>query len=193
MSEQSELSQKQQELRDHLLKYSVKVGDFTLKSGLKSKWFIDGKQTATRPDGMLLVADCILDALPADITAIGGLTMGADPVAFATAGIAASRGRNLKAFSIRKEAKDHGAGGRVAGALEPGDRVAITEDVVTRGTSPIEAARVVREFGATPVLIIPVVDRGGSCAKLAAEEGIDFVPILTAIDLGFDYEGGLPS
>lgn len=180
-------------LRDHLLEHAVRRGDFTLKSGARATYFIDAKQTATRPDGMLLVADCILAALPADVTAIGGLTMGADPVAFATAGVAAARGRQLKAFSIRKEAKGHGAGGRVAGALEPGDRVAITEDCVTRGTSPIEAVEVVRAFGAEPVVIIPIVDRGGSCGRLAAEAGVAFAPVLTAIDLGLPYEGGLPA
>lgn len=189
----SDLTIKQQALREHLLEYSVKTGDFTLKSGKKSKWFIDAKQTACRPEGMLLIAECILEALPEDVTAIGGLTMGADPVAFATAGIAATRGRQLKAFSVRKEAKDHGGGGRIAGALEAGDKVAITEDCVTRGTSPIEAAQAIREFGATPAIILPVVDRGGSCEKLAADEGIAFFPILTALDLGFDYEGGLGS
>lgn len=180
------------ELRDHLLKHSVKTGDFTLKSGAKSKWFIDAKQTATRPDGVLLVAQAVLEALPDDIDAIGGLTMGADPVAFATAAIGATQGRQLVSFSVRKEDKGHGAGGRIAGALQPGHKVAITEDCVTRGTSPIEAAKVVREFGAEPVMIVPLVDRGGSCSRLAKEEGIVFSPILTALDLGFDYEGGLP-
>lgn len=181
------------ELRDHLLAHSVKTGDFTLKSGAKSKWFIDAKQTATRPDGMLLVAQAMLESLPDDIDAIGGLTMGADPIAFVTAAVAATQGRELVAFSVRKEDKGHGAGGRIAGALRPGHRVAITEDCVTRGTSPIEAARVVRDFGAEPVMIVPVVDRGGSCGRLAKEEGIVFAPILTAPDLGFDYEGGLPA
>lgn len=187
------LSDKQEKLRAHLLEHSVKTGDFTLKSGKKSKWFIDAKQTATRPEGMLLIADALLDLIPDDITAIGGLTMGADPVAFATAAIAATRGRQLKAFSVRKEAKDHGAGGRIAGALEPGDKVVITEDCVTRGSSPIDAVNAVREAGAIPVLILPVVDRGGSCAKLAAEAGVEFRAVLTAPDLGFDYEGGLDS
>ena len=70
--------------------------------------------------------------------------MGADPVAFVTAGVAATRGRPLKAFSVRKEEKDHGGGGRIAGALDPGDRVVVTEDTVTRGTSLLEAARAVR-------------------------------------------------
>ena len=120
-------------LRAHLLEHSVKRGDFTLKSGRKSSWFIDSKQTVCRPEAMVLVADGILAVIPDDIDAIGGLTMGADPVAFVTAGVAATRGRGLKAFSVRKEAKDHGAGGRIAGALDPGDRVVVTEDTVTRG------------------------------------------------------------
>ena len=71
----------------------MRTGDFVLKSGRKSSWFIDAKQTVTRPDGVLLVADALLAVLPDDITAIGGLTMGADPVAFSVAAIAASRGR----------------------------------------------------------------------------------------------------
>jgi orotate phosphoribosyltransferase len=176
------------ELVDHLLAHSVRRGDFVLKSGKRSGWFIDAKQTTCRPEGMLLVADALLDALPADVTAIGGLTMGADAVAFATAGIAATRGRALRAFSVRKEEKDHGAGGRVAGALEPGDRVAITEDAVTRGVSMLEAAEVVRAFGAEPVLLVPVVDRGGTVEAMATAAGLPLRALVTAPDLGFPYE-----
>ncbi len=176
-------------LRDHLLEHSVKRGDFTLKSGRKSNWFIDSKQTVCRPEAMVLVAEGILSVVPDDVTAIGGLTMGADPVAFVTAGVAATKGRGLKAFSVRKEAKDHGAGGRIAGALDPGDRVVITEDTVTRGTSLLEAAHAVLEAGAEPVLLVAVVDRGGTCAALARAEGLEFTALLTAPDLGFDYEG----
>ncbi len=175
-------------LRDHLLEHSVRVGDFVLKSGKRSRWFCDAKQTTCRPDGMLLVADAILSVLPPDITALGGLTMGADAAAFATVAIAATRGRFLKAFSVRKEHKDHGAGGRIAGALAPGDRVAITEDTVTRGVSMLEAARAVREFGAEPVVLVPVLDRGGTCAELAAAAELEYLPLLGAPDLGFPYE-----
>ncbi len=79
-------------LRAHLLEHSVRRGDFTLKSGRKSSWFIDSKQTVCRPEAMVLVADGVLSVIPADADAIGGLTMGADPVAFVTAGVAATRG-----------------------------------------------------------------------------------------------------
>jgi orotate phosphoribosyltransferase len=176
-------------LVEHLLEHSVRRGDFVLKSGKRSDWFIDAKQTTCRADGMLLVADAALSVLPDDVTAIGGLTMGADAVAFGIAAVAATRGRSLRSFSVRKEEKDHGAGGRIAGALEPGDRVAIVEDAVTRGVSMLEAAAVVRAAGAEPVLLLPVVDRGGTVGALADGEGIPLLALVTAPDLGFPYEG----
>jgi orotate phosphoribosyltransferase len=166
----------------------VRTGDFVLKSGRRSTWFIDSKQTVCRPDGMLLVADALLAVVPPEATAIGGLTMGADPVAFVTAGVAATRGRALKAFSVRKEAKDHGGGGRVAGALDPGDKVVVTEDTVTRGTSLLEAVRAVRDAGADVVLAVAVVDRGGTAFDLLGAEGVAFRALLGATDLGFDYD-----
>jgi orotate phosphoribosyltransferase len=181
-----------QALIDHLLRHAVRRGDFVLKSGKRSGWFIDAKQTTCRADGMLLVADAMLAVLPDDVTAIGGLTMGADAAAFGTAAVAAIRGRALRSFSVRKEAKDHGGGGRIAGALEPGDRVALTEDATTRGASMLEAAEVVRAAGAEPVILVPVVDRGGTCEALAAEAGIAYHPLVTAPDLGFPYERDVP-
>jgi orotate phosphoribosyltransferase len=174
-------------LRDHVLEHSVKRGEFTLKSGAKSTWFLDTKQTACRPDGIVLVAQAALELIPPEATAIGGLTMGADPVAFGIAAIAATRGRTLRSFSIRKEAKDHGVQGRIAGALAPGDKVVITEDTSTRGTTALEAAEVVRAYGAEPIMILAIVDRGGTATALAAEHGIRFVSLLTAPDLGFEF------
>ncbi|HYI60234.1 MAG TPA: orotate phosphoribosyltransferase [Acidimicrobiales bacterium] len=178
-------------LRDHVLAHSVQRGDFTLKSGRRSEWFIDAKQTTCSPEGMLLVADALLAVLPDDVTALGGLTVGADAAAYATAGVAATRGRMLKAFTVRKEAKGHGMGGRVAGALGPGDRVAVTEDAVTRGVSMLEAVEVIRSVGAEPVLLVPVVDRGGTVEALAVEAGVPLRALVTAPDLGFPYERDL--
>jgi orotate phosphoribosyltransferase len=175
-------------LRDHLLAHAVRSGDFVLKSGRRSRWFVDAKQSTCRPEGMLLVAEAALEVLPGDATAIGGPTMGADAVAFAVAAMAATRGRMLHSFSVRAEVKDHGGGGRVAGVVQPGDRVVITEDTVTRGVSMLEAAEVVRSYGATPVLLLPVVDRGGTAAGLAREAGIAYRALVTAEDLGASYE-----
>jgi hypothetical protein len=124
----------------HLLAHSVRTGDFTLKSGKRSRWFIDAKQTTCRADGMLLVADAALEVIPDDATAIGGLTMGADAVAFGIAAIAATRGRELRSFSVRKEVKGHGGGGRIAGALQPGDRVVMTVAAPSRRWPPVKAS-----------------------------------------------------
>jgi orotate phosphoribosyltransferase len=175
-------------LRDHLLHHAVRRGDFVLKSGRRSPWFCDAKQTTCRPDGMLLVAEAVLAEIPSDATALGGLTMGADAIAFGVAGVAAAGGRPLRSFSVRKEEKDHGGGGRIAGALEPGDRVVIVEDAVTRGVSMLEAAMVVRAAGAEAVLLLAVVDRGGTCEEMAAGEGLAFRALVTAPELGFPYE-----
>ena len=178
-----------EQLVEHLLEHSIRTGDFTLKSGRKSTWFCDAKQTACRPEGILLIANAALEIIPDDVTAIGGLTAGADPVAFGIAAVAAAKGRELRSFSIRKESKDHGVEGRLAGALYPGDKVVICEATVTRGPSPLEAAQGVGDLGAEPVMILPVVDRGGTCGALASEANIEFRPLVTAVDLGFPYEG----
>ena len=177
-------------LVQHLLDHSVRTGDFTLKSGRKSGWFIDSKQTMCRPDGALLVADLALDVIGDEI----GSHRRPDPRR-RPGRLRHRRHRGdpgapaLRSFAIRKEVKDHGVVGRLAGALEPGDQVVITEDTVTRGASPLEAARVVRELGAEPVMILVIVDRGGTCAAMAEAEGIGFHALVTAPDLGFDYEG----
>ena len=177
-------------LRAHVLEHSVKHGEFTLKSGATSTWFLDTKQTACLPDGIVAVADAVFEVF-ADvldqIDAIGGLTMGGDPVAYGVAAIAATRGHRMRSFSVRKEAKQGGITGRIAGALRPGDRVLVTEDTTTRGTSLIEAAEQVAAFGAVPVWMTVIVDRGGTCAAMASEHGIDYRPLLTAPDLGFGF------
>ena len=181
------LDRDREALRHHVLEHSLKRGDFVLKSGRPSNWFLDTKQTACDPDGIVLVADVALALISPDITAIGGLTMGADPVAFGVAAVGATRGVRLRSFSVRKEAKDHGVTGRVAGALRPGDRVVITEDTVTRGTSMLEAVEAVRAFGAEPVLGIAIVDRGGTCGEMLASAGVPFAALLTAPDLGHPF------
>ena len=174
-------------LREHVLEHCVKRGEFTLKSGATSSWFLDTKQSACRPEAMVLIADLALELIPAHATAIGGLTMGADPVAFGIAAIGALRGRPLRSFSIRKEAKDHGVQGRIAGALLAGDKVVVTEDTATRGTTALEAVEVVRAFGAEVVLILALVDRGGTATALLAAAGVPFKALLTAPELGFAF------
>jgi orotate phosphoribosyltransferase len=177
-------------LRAHVDRHSVKHGEFVLKSGATSTWFLDTKQTACMPDGIVAVTDAVLEVFADvvdEIDAIGGLTMGADPVAYGVAAVAATRGHRIRSFSVRKEAKRGGITGRIAGALQPGDRVLVTEDTTTRGTSLIEAVDAIRAFGAVPTWMTVIVDRGGTCAAMAADHGIDYRPLLGAPDLGFGY------
>jgi orotate phosphoribosyltransferase len=182
-----DLSPVRDALRRHVMEYSVKRGTFTLKSGAVSNWFLDTKQTACRPEGIVLIADAVLELLPTTADAIGGLTMGADPIAYGVAAIAATRGIGLRSFSVRKEAKDHGVTGRIAGALLPGDRVVVTEDTSTRGTSMMEAIDAVRAAGGEVVLATAIVDRGGTCAAMCRDAGVEYQPLLTAEDLGFGF------
>ena len=185
-----ELEPVRDRLRAHVLGHSLKEGDFTLKSGARSTWFLDAKQTACTPDGIVAVADAVFEVFGDvldDIDAIGGLTMGGDPVAYGVAAVAATHGRRLRSFSVRKESKQGGITGRIAGALRPGDRVLVTEDATTRGTSLMEAAQQIADYGAEPVWMTVIVDRGGTCAAMADERGIDYRPLLTAPDLGRGY------
>ena len=178
------------ELIAHVREHSVREGDFTLKSGKKSSWFIDSKQTACDPEGVILMADAALEVIPPDATAIGGMTVGADPVAYGVAAVAATRGRGIRSFTIRKEAKDRGVTGRVAGALRPGDKVVVTEDTTSRGTTLADAVEVIRAFGAEPVLVLALVDRGGTAEGFANDAGVPFAALVTAPDLGFTYDVG---
>ncbi len=178
---------------------SILRGDFTLKSGLSSSWFIDGKKIVCHPTGLLYAAVALVrlvERAVADLAgswpdAIGGLTMGADPVSFATASIACALGKPIRSFSVRKEAKDHGGGGKIAGWLEVGDSVIVTEDVVSRGTSLVQAADSIVEAGGSILFATAIVDRGGSVERLLAERSIPFFPLFTALDFGLPFEGGL--
>jgi len=177
-------------LQQLLLERSVRRGDFLLASGARSSYYIDCRPATMSAAGMVLIGRLGMGVIKATgwkPDGVGGLTMGADPVAFGVAAIGATRGRKLRSFSVRKEAKDHGVRGRLAGALQPGDKVVITEDTTTRGTSLMEAVDVVRQFGAEPVLVTVIVDRGGTCAAICEVANVAYAPLLTAPDLGFSY------
>ncbi len=130
--------------------------DITLASGKKSTFYINGKKVSLHPEGLWLIARLMLDALQRfpGITAVGGLTLGADPIASAVAALSHETGQNFSAFLVRKEAKGHGTGSRIEGDLEKGQRVAIVEDTVTTGGSAMKAIEAVREVGAIPVVVL---------------------------------------
>lgn len=174
-------------LRTLLVERSVRLGDFTLASGAKADYYIDARRTTMSAEGQRLVGLVALQAIEASglsVTHVGGLTMGADPVAYAIAHRSALEGRPLDGFSVRKQAKAHGTGQRVEGGLPESARVLMVEDTMTTGGSTLDAVEAVREHGATVVGIFTVVDRSeGRAEKLYAENDLPLISIYTGSEL----------
>jgi orotate phosphoribosyltransferase len=148
---------------------SILLGDFLLASGRRSTHYVDCRRTTMHAEGLALIGDLGLAAIrDADWTPqlVGGLTLGADPVAYAIARATAATPTPIHAFTVRKAAKAHGARNRIEGCFEAGAVVVVVEDVVTTGASALEAAAVVREAGGTVCGVLAVVDReeGGRAA-----------------------------
>lgn len=135
--------------------------DIVLASGKRSTFYINGKKVSLHPEGLWLIAKLLLEKLKKhpEITAVGGLTIGADPLASAVAALSFETGQNLKAFLVRKEAKGHGTGSKIEGDLDKGEKVAILEDTVTTGGSALKAIDAVVEVGAVPVVVMAIADR----------------------------------
>ena len=172
----------------HLVEHALRTdGPFTLRSGLVSSWYLDARQTTFDGPGAALVGETVLDLLDPSVVAVGGMTMGADPIAVATAVVAAGKGRHLRAFSVRKEAKDHGTGGRVVGPVHEGDRVTVVEDTTTTGSAAWEATEVLRQEGLEVAQVVTLVDRsGGQAQKRFEDAGVPFVSVFGASDLGVE-------
>jgi len=175
-------------LLEHLKAHALRTdGPFTLRSGAVSSWYLDARQTTFDGQGAWVVGRAVYEVLATEVEAVGGMTMGADPIAIATAMVAADHGRPLKAFSIRKTAKDHGTGGRLVGPIGPGAKVAILEDTTTTGGAAVEAAEHAIEEGLHIVQAIALVDRSdGLAASNFAALGIPHVALATPSDLGVD-------
>ena len=175
-----------QRLVAHLREYAVRTdGPFTLRSGATSEWYIDARQTTFDGVGAVLVGEAVVEVLDPEVTAVGGLTMGADPIAVATAIASAAAGRPLRAFSVRKEAKDHGVGGRLVGPVGDDDVVAVLEDTTTTGSAMFEAIEALADAGIHIAQVITLVDRSaGVAAKNVEALGIPYVSLVTPVDLG---------
>lgn len=175
-------------LIEHLRIHALRTdGPFTLRSGAVSDWYLDARQTTYSGDGARLVGEAVLQVLDPAVVAIGGMTMGADPVALAVAIAGAERMRPLRAFSIRKQAKAHGTGGRLVGPVTRGESVAVVEDTVTTGDALLEAIDVLRDAGIVVVQAISLVDRSqGAAERRIGHRGIPFVGLLRPLDLGVE-------
>jgi len=178
-----------QRLIDILRRDALKLGTFKLASGRMSHYYVDGRKITLSSEGAALVAAGVLDELGArrGVKAIGGLTLGADPIVGATLALASLRGRNdLLGFLVRKEAKIHGTGNLVEGPLVPGSTVAIVDDVATTGGSSLQAVSAVEALGCKVAVVIAVLDRLEGAAEAFAACGLPFCPLLTIRDLGVE-------
>src|SRR4051794_8443482 len=166
------------ELREH----GLVIGEVTLTSGATAQYLIDAKRAILRPPGFAALGELVAGhARALGATAVGGLTMGADPIACA----ALAGGADVKAFFVRKEAKGHGLGRRIEGPdLDPGDRCLIVEDVVTTGGSTIKAIDAVKEAGHEIVGVVAVLDRlAGGAEAIEAAAGAPYRPLATIDDV----------
>jgi orotate phosphoribosyltransferase len=133
---------------------------FTLASGKTSNYYFNCKPTTMDPEGMYLIGNIIFEMLSdADVSAAGGLTLGADPIANALSLISYQKKKPIKSFVVRKDAKDHGTKSGIEGNITPGERVAVIDDVITTGGSTITAIEIAREAGLKVDRVIALVDR----------------------------------
>ncbi len=178
------MENEREQLRKLLKAQSLMFGDFTLASGRKSTFYFDSKKTTLLPEGAWLTAREILRVIRSEgieAAAIGGLTLGADPIVCPVAALSHVEGPTLRAFIVRKEAKEHGTGRRIEGNLAPKSRVIIVDDVVTTAGSTIIAIEAAEGEGHTVVAVICLVDREeGGAAKLAA---YPFYPVFRRSDI----------
>jgi orotate phosphoribosyltransferase len=166
---------------------SVRFGDFVLASGARSTYYIDCRLTTMSAAGQAIIGPLALQAIrdagwaP---TAIGGLTMGADPVSYAIARASVDAAPILDAFSVRKAAKEHGTGRKIEGNFASGDAVVVIEDVITSGGSALTAIEAIRDAGGTVVGVLAVVDRNAGGKEKIAATGVPVVALVSAGELG---------
>jgi orotate phosphoribosyltransferase len=184
-----------QQLLAHIARLSFRLGTFTLASGATSDYYIDCRTTTLHAEGGRLTGHAILDLLEAHnihADAVGGLTMGADPIVSNVATASANRALTnpaaplIHGFLVRKAEKTHGTGRRIEGFLQPGARVIIVDDVCTTGGSTITALEAAREAGMIIAAVVCIVERkeaNGRPAVEAAAAGAPFLSLFTANDV----------
>lgn len=179
-----------QRLAELVNTHAVIHGRVQLSSGREADYYVDMRRVTLHHEAAPLIGHLLLDRLEeegmgvGEIDAVGGLTLGADPVACAVQHAAASRGLDLDAFLVRKEAKGHGMKRRVEGPDVAGKNVVVLEDTSTTGGSALTAVEAAREAGATVVGVASVVDRDTGAREAFEEAGVPYVWLLSAADLG---------
>lgn len=164
---------------------ALKYGDFTLTSGKKSSYYFDGRLLSLDPEGAHLISQAVLPVLrDAGATAVGGPTLGADPIVASIALAGHLAGERIPAFIVRKEAKSHGTGQAIEGALAPGSKVAIIDDTCTTGGSLFHAIEAAEDAGCTVVTVVAVLDRREGGGDAIRAKGYEFVSLLEATPQG---------
>jgi orotate phosphoribosyltransferase len=169
-----------------LAERSARRGHFTLASGRQSTLYIDARLTTMSPDGLALIGPLGLQALQTAgwaVDAIGGLTLGADPVSYAIAYASAVAGVPIRAFTVRKEVKAHGTGRLIEGPFRAGDRVVVIEDVITTGGSALRAAEAIRAAGGAVVGVLALVDREEGGREALEGAGLPVLALARASDI----------
>ena len=178
-----------EELKKIILERSLKFGEFILASGKKASYYLDGKQTTLDAKGLTLVGEGILELLLADgklPDAVGGMSIGADPITAAILTVAGMKGLELRGFLVRKESKGHGTNKFVEGPVKAGDTVVVVEDVVTTGGSSLKAIERLEEAGIKVEGVIAIVDRMEGGAEAFQSRGYTLRSLLTIKDFGID-------
>jgi len=161
--------------------HAILRGEFTLASGLKTSYYFDGRKVTLWPEGAYLIGRKIFRLLvDTGVEAVGGMTMGADPIASAVAVVSHLEGSPIPAFIVRAEMKGHGTQQRVEGPLKAGARVAIVDDVITTGGSVLRAIEAVEAEGCEVVKVVVLLDRQQGGADEIIKRGYDFSAILAA-------------
>lgn len=172
------------ELLDLIAKKCLRKGKFTLASGRESSYYINGKICTLDARGAYLAGRLLLALIRDDVPeAIGGLTLGADPIVGAMLALAGLEDLELRGFIVRKEAKDHGTRSLIEGSLAEGDRVVVVEDVITTGSSSLRAIAAVEEIGCRVVKVLAIVDRKEGAREALAQEGYQLEALFTSDEL----------
>jgi orotate phosphoribosyltransferase len=166
-----------------LAERSAKRGQFTLSSGKQSTFYIDARLTTMSPEGLSIIGPLALSVLQQTgwrVDAIGGLTLGADPISYAISYASTQSDHPLRAFTVRKEAKAHGTSKLLEGPFRQGDRVAVIEDVITTGASALRAIDAVRAADGAVIGVLALVDREEGGRQAIEKAGIPVVTLVTA-------------
>ena len=175
-----------QKLIDHISADAVFHGDFTLTSGKKATYYVDLRRVSLDHRVAPLIGQVMLDLIAGvvDVSAVGGMTMGADPIAAAILHQGAARGLAYDAFVVRKEPKDHGRGRQVEGPDLAGKRVIVLEDTSTTGGSPLAAIEALKKVGAEIAAVAVVVDRDTGAREIIEAAGYPYLAAIGLADLG---------